>query len=818
MNKYKTIKEFICSWLFMSVMAVSLFSSSVIAGEFRTIGSIPNSPGHSQAFAVSPDGKTIVGASSSSTGYDAVRWTLADGLEVVGDLAGGSNFAQAFGITDDGSLIVGRANSSLGVEGFRWNHLSGLEGIGDLPGGKYKSIATAVSANGSVIVGIVHTSGGQEAMRWTSSEGLQALGDLPSGLYESQANDISEDGIVIVGYAHSSQGKEAFRWIQETGMVALDDISGGLRDSTAFAISRDGVTVVGRVKTNLGYIAVRWVDNTPEALIDTNKLNLTNSRATAVSGNGAVIAGSSDQGVFVWDKVNGARLLKDVLLHEYGVDLARWFIIDAGDISADGSTIVGSAINPSSRLEGYVAKIDLVNTPPVANAGIDQTVFPGTEVALDGSNSTDPDGDFTLKYHWNISYKPQGSMATLSNPDIVNPVLVTDVVGDYVVDLVVTDSFNEPSKIDSVIISTVNSQPVAKAGVDQSVILHCSDVELNGGESHDPDGDSIFYKWSFVRKPINSKTMLNSDSVINPIFVADVRGTYELELVVADTYGFVSKPDTVVISFNNLVPVAQAGDDQGVFAGLLVVLNGDQSSDANLDNLTYHWILVSVPEGSTATITNENAVVAEFVPDMEGTYVVGLVANDGLVDSEMDNMMITAIEIDSAIMESLDKMIDVVNNMDPLVFSRLHEYRNDDHNKGSKHKKGKSHRGDNRKHEKGKSHRDDKHNDNRKHEKVKSHRNDERRDDYEHHGKGKHSKHSLNSVLVKKLESVKSKIANADFEEAIEKLNNDVMKRFDGCTVTGDIDKNDWVRDCSAQESVYPIGVFTRDLLKLLVK
>ena len=149
--------------------------------------------------------------------------------------------------------------------------------------------------------------------------------------------------------------------------------------------------------------------------------------------------------------------------------------------------------------------------------------------------------------------------------------------------------------------------------------------------------------------------------------------------------------------------------------------------------------------------------------------------------------MITAIKIDSAIMESLDKMVATVKNMDPSFFKRTHKHKNDvHHGKGSKHKKRKSHRGDN--------------------------------NDRKHHGKEKHREKNRKAVLVKKLKSVKGKIAKADFEKAIDKLNNDVMKRFDGCAVKGDIDRNDWVRDCSAQESIYPIGVLTRDLLRLLVK
>lgn len=55
------------------------------------------------------------------------------------------------------------------------------------------------------------------------------------------------------------------------------------------------------------------------------------------------------------------------------------------------------------------------NTAPVSNAGPDQTVFEGDRVQLDGTDSTDADGD-RLEYLWRFIAKPQGSKAELSDP------------------------------------------------------------------------------------------------------------------------------------------------------------------------------------------------------------------------------------------------------------------------------------------------------------------------------------------------------------------------------------------------------------------
>ena len=93
-------------------------------------------------------------------------------------------------------------------------------------------------------------------------------------------------------------------------------------------------------------------------------------------------------------------------------------------------------------LEIYMTEFTLTqnNLPPIANAGSDQTVNVNSVVSLDGSLSSDPDGN-PLTYLWAFTAMPTGSTATLSDPAAQNPKFTADKPGDYTVQLIVNDGY-----------------------------------------------------------------------------------------------------------------------------------------------------------------------------------------------------------------------------------------------------------------------------------------------------------------------------------------------------------------------------------------
>ena len=296
--------------------------------------------------------------------------------------------------------------------------------------------------------------------------------------------------------------------------------------------------------------------------------------------------------------------------------------------------------------------ISTSNSAPLADAGPDQSTLVGSTVTLDGSGSSDADGD-GLTFSWSLT-PPAGSAATLSDTAAVKPTFDIDLPGIYVAQLIVNDSTVD-SAADTVSISTSNNAPVADAGADQTALVGVT-VTLDGSGSSDIDGDGISFSWSLT-VPMGSTANLSDLTAINPTFDIDLPGVYVAQLIVND--GTVnSAPDTVSISTINSSPVADAGTDQAVLVNDTVILDGSGSSDADGDNLTFSWALTTVPATSAAVLSDATAVNPEFVVDLPGTYVVQLIVNDGTVDSPADTVVITATSASGSFIDGQTKYFD----------------------------------------------------------------------------------------------------------------------------------------------------------------
>jgi len=188
-----------------------------------------------------------------------------------------------------------------------------------------------------------------------------------------------------------------------------------------------------------------------------------------------------------------------------------------------------------------------------------------------------------------------------------------------------------------------NRAPVADAGPDQNAST-LSVVTLDGSGSSDPDaGDTLTYAWTINNVPgASGGISLSNAAAVDPTFTPDVDGDYVFSLIVNDGAAD-STPDVVTITAaGNFAPLADAGPNQYVLTNSVVNLDGSGSSDFEDDTLSYSWTLTNVPSTSTATLLNATTVSPVFTADLDGTYTVELIVNDGAADSAADVATIIA--------------------------------------------------------------------------------------------------------------------------------------------------------------------------------
>ena len=281
-----------------------------------------------------------------------------------------------------------------------------------------------------------------------------------------------------------------------------------------------------------------------------------------------------------------------------------------------------------------------VNDPPIANAGADQTVAEGATVTLDGSGSSDSEGE-NLTYAWTQVGTP---MVSLSGENTAAPTFTApaDLLNDATLEfsLVVNDGESDSAAATvTITITGVNDPPIANAGPDQNNIAEGASVTLDGsGNDPDGDNDALTYAWTQVGTP---PVALNDADTATPTFTAPADlltdATLEFSLVVNDgTNDSAADSVTIAITGENDRPVANAGSDQRWGKGTEVTLDGTGSSDPDGDNLSYLWSQGT--SATTVTLSDTTAAQPTFtiptaIPEGPALYTFILVVNDGALSS-----------------------------------------------------------------------------------------------------------------------------------------------------------------------------------------
>ena len=208
-------------------------------------------------------------------------------------------------------------------------------------------------------------------------------------------------------------------------------------------------------------------------------------------------------------------------------------------------------------------QITATNRAPVAVADSYSVAQGGTLVvsAATGmlANDTDADGDtltaasVSTVTHGALTLNPDGGFTYTPSATYTGPDSFTYRAND--------GASNSNTATVSLSVTTGNLPPVADAGANQNVTVGQS-VQLNG-TCTDADGDATTRAWSFTSKPAGSTAALSDPTVVNPSFIPDLAGSYQLRLICND--GHVDSSPS---------PVTIAASTSTISAGLASPLTG----------------------------------------------------------------------------------------------------------------------------------------------------------------------------------------------------------------------------------------------------
>ncbi len=282
------------------------------------------------------------------------------------------------------------------------------------------------------------------------------------------------------------------------------------------------------------------------------------------------------------------------------------------------------------------------NRAPIANAGDDAEMFMGVSLELNGSGSTDPDGDTQiLNYSWSIESAPPGSMATITPSDAVVATFIPDIQGEYIISLTVNDGELD-SIADEVLISVVeNLAPTAM--IETSV--QSGDVPLtvdfNGSSSSDPEGATLLYHWDFS----DPDSLQATSTSVSDAHIFTQPGQYEVVLTVTDDFGKTGQSIVIInATAPNMPPVVQPTASPATGSVPLIVEFNSNAQDVDNDILNYLW---DFGDGASST---ESDPVHEYT--QEGRFDVTLKVNDGTFEVQETIQVIVGTSLDVKVMHA----------------------------------------------------------------------------------------------------------------------------------------------------------------------
>jgi probable HAF family extracellular repeat protein len=481
-----------------SLLAVALYGSAAFAQTNSTITPITVPGTISLSVLGLNAGGQVTGYLDGNSGPRAFRWTGGTGVDL-GTLGGSisvgyglnnlghvAGYAAAVGDTEFHAYVaIGQSLFDLGTLGGSVSAALAINDSGQSTGYSYLasgdshafifsggtmfdlgtlggsfSSGAAINSAGQV-AGDASTANNSENHAFLFSSGaMRDLGTL-GGTYSS-ASAVNSSGHVVGDSTLQGDADTHAFFYDGTSLRDLGTLGGNY--STAYAIN-DAGQVIGDSSLVDGY---RGFIYSSGVLRDLGSLGGNFSSSWGLNALGQVVGVSSNasfrQRAFLWQ--NGTMTdLNSLLPANSGWELTGAFFIN------DRGHIVGNGLFQGQPAWYLMTLITQQNQSPVANAGSDQFVNCNGgvgQVVLDGSASSDPDGD-ALSFEWRNGSTVIGSVVTAT---------VSLSVGSHTVTLRVTDSHGASSEDNVNVVVGDTIQPVVTCPSNREAAANSDGIAL----------------------------------------------------------------------------------------------------------------------------------------------------------------------------------------------------------------------------------------------------------------------------------------------------------------------------------------------------
>jgi Concanavalin A-like lectin/glucanases superfamily/K319L-like, PKD domain/Bacterial Ig domain len=357
----------------------------------------------------------------------------------------------------------------------------------------------------------------------------------------------------------------------------------------------------------------------------------------------------------------------------------------------------------STEQDTGTSALEQPNQPPNANAGNDLNVEINTKVNLDGSQSTDEDGEI-VSYKWEQTGGPEidlkQSDAQTASFDV--PESAADSTLKFKLTVVDDKDGSDSDEVTVEVESVVNNQaqqtdtdtdtnqqndtdtetnqqtktdtntnqqtdsntnqqtetqqleqnisPNADAGGDQNVEVN-DQVKLDGSKSSDEDGQIVSYKWEQTGGPEIDLKQSDAQTASFDVPESAAGSALTFELTVVDDKG-ASNSDDVTVEVKNVEnqpPKADAGGDKNAEVNAEVKLDGGNSADEDGEIVSYKWEQTDGPKVDLKNPDEQTASfdVPESAADSKLSFELSVVDDKDASDSDD-----TTVEIQSVPQES----------------------------------------------------------------------------------------------------------------------------------------------------------------------